>query len=154
MTIYLNLMKYDCNACVLPYKGVHLEGTRRPTSFSSRFFSKLEWEAWRQKNPPSLSFSSLSVSLSPLSAKWNGREKRKSAAVGPKFTDRVRNRESDIHPTLDSALDKGHSNLELGGGRILRSLIFSKTKWKRRLLGSEICILTVEPNDDQRNRCV
>ena len=98
-------------------------------------FSKLEWEAWRQKNPPSLSFSSLSVSLSPLSAKWNGREKRKSAAVGPKFTDRVRNRESDIHPTLDSALDKGHSNLELGGGRILRSVIFSKTKWKRKAFG-------------------
>ena len=130
MTIYLNLMKYDCNACVLPYEGVHLEGTRRPTSFSSRFLSKLEWEAWRQKNPPSLS----SLSLS-LSAKWNGREKRKSAAVGPKFTDRVRNKESDIHPTLDSALDKGHSNLELGGGRILRSVIFSKTKWKRKAFG-------------------
>ena len=87
-----------------------------------------------RKIPP-LSLSPLSLSLSPLSAKWNGREKRKSAAVGPKFTDRVRNRESDIHPTLDSALDKGHSNLELGGGRILRSVIFSKTKWKRKAFG-------------------
>ena len=39
------------------------------------------------------------LSLS-LTAKWNGRKKRKALAMEPKFAIGVRNRVSNIHPTF------------------------------------------------------